>query len=221
MSELIFELPTITPSTTESAPDGAINHADAAVDRLAQQFRNKPKIEAFIRALCTPMARLEQAHAEVIISRLIEHASGESLRQLARFVGQPVLTDLSEEDLRRYVRARIIANRSNGTGEDILAIARLIINDETTRIRAHTVGGAVASVQLENNPTDFDISTILYRDFLSQAVGIAIRLELEWWTGDEEDMFEFESFSGPTGSGEGWGSTLDANLGGIMASVIS
>lgn len=222
MSEIVLELPPFLAESPPSAPTSPaeIDHASAAADRLIQQFR-KPRMIAFVRALCKPMAALERAFFDILAARIIDTASGDALRQLANLVGQPVLAGLSDVDLRRYVRARILANRSSGLGEDLIAITRLVINDENTSIHAYTARGGTAYVQLENNPTDFDIGTILFRDFLARAVAVGVKILLEWWPEEESEMFEFESFTPGQGAGLGWGSTLDANVGGVMATVTS
>lgn len=221
MSEIVLELPPFL-GETPSAPTGPaeIDHASAAVERLIQQFR-KPRMIAFVRALCAPMAALERAFFDILAARVIETSSGDALRQLASLVGQPVLAGLSDVDLRRYVRARILANRSCGLGEDLLAITRLVVNDENTSIQASTARGGTAYIRLENNPTNFDIGTILFRDFLARAVAVGVQVVLEWWPEDESGMFEFETFVPGQGAGLGWGSTLDAGVGGAMASATS
>lgn len=220
MSSLfILDLPQpVGEPATSVTPAGQIDHAQAAENRLIQRFK-KPKMRAFIRAYCKPMAALEQAIADLLTKRTVETATGAQLLVLARIVGQPVLAGLSEEDLRRYVRARIRANRSSGTGPDIIAITRLIVNDPDTEVLVRTVSGGVANVTLRNNPTDFDISRILFRDFLVKAMGIGVRIELEWEPADSTDTFEFESFTPPTGPGKGWGDAIDPDVGGEFASA--
>lgn len=222
MSEIVLELPPFLAETPPAAPPAPaeIDHASAAADRLIQQFR-KPRMIDFVRALCKPMAALERAFFDILSARVIATASGDALRQLANLVGQPVLAGLSDVDLRRYVRARILANRSSGLGEDLIAITRLVVNDESTSIHAFTARGGTAYIRLEHNPTDFDIGTILFRDFLARAVAVGVKIQLEWWPAEESEMFEFETFTPGEGAGLGWGSTLDANVGGAMASIIS
>lgn len=224
MSDYVLELPPFTDETTSagntSVPfdETPIDHTALALNRLVQQFRRNPLIEKLVRAFCDPMAELEQAFVDIIVKRYLENAVGDQLKQLARLVGQVILDGLSDEDLKRYVRARILANRSNGRGEDLIKITRLVVNDSNTRVKVRTIGNATAALELENNPTNFDIGTILYRDFLSKAVGVGIRITLTWWPDDETEMFEFESFVPGEGVGKGWGSSLDAGVGGKLAS---
>lgn len=225
MSDYIFELPAFDAdavsagNTDVTFNETPVDHEALALNRLVQQFRNKPNIEKLVRAFCRPMADLEQAFVDIILKLSLERAEGESLRQLARFVGQTILDGLTDEDLKRYVRARILANRSSGMGEEIIKITRLVVNDANTRVKVRSVGNATAAVELENNPTNFDIGTILYRDFLARSVGVGVRVTLTWWLDAETEMFEFESFTPGQGLGKGFGNSSNPAVGGKLANA--
>lgn len=225
MSDYVLELPAFIADEDESGvtnvtfDETPVDHEALALNRLVQQFKTKPNMIKLVRAFTRPMRDLEQAFVDIVVKRYLENAEGHQLQMLARLVGQTILDGLSDEVLKRYVRARILANRSSGMAEEIIKITRLVVNDADTRVKVRTVGNATAAVELENNPTNFDIGTILYRDFLSKAVGVGIRITLSWWQYDETEMFEFESFVPGEGEGLGFGSTLDAGVGGRLANA--
>lgn len=219
MSEFIWELPpyVVTPSVSVEQTGEAIDHEQGAIDRLAQQFKGKPKIEAFLRVLTGPMQTLEQAFVDIIVKRQIDVAVGDQLAQLAKLVGQPILDGLSDTDLRRYVKARIFANKSSGTGRELIKIGRLVLDDADVYIHVTSVGPAVARIQLENAVVDWDVATILERDFYARAVGVGIRIVLTWWPRLPPDLFRYAAFTGPT-DGKGYANFANTD-GGHLASA--
>lgn len=218
MSTVIWELPaegSIGLGEIVQAEDGEIDHATSAVNRLVLQFR-KPKIKALVRALCAQMQPLERAFIDLLIARNIDTAEGDLLEMFARLVGQPV-RDYEQETLRRYIRARVRANRSRMIGSDILKICRLVIDDVDARFQLDNHGRAACTLYIRDIVVDFALALVL-AEFLRRAVGTGIRIVLVWMGYVEAEMFQFAPFSGvPTG--KGFASFADPTDGGHFASA--
>src|SRR5690606_8416474 len=190
MSELIWELPPSLPSepASETAVDGGVDHAEAAVNRLPQQFR-KPKIEKLLRILCKPMAALEQAFVDLLTKRTVETAEGAQLEVLGRIVGQP-LVDVAETTYRTLVRARIVANKSSGLGDQVLRIARAVTLDYATQAEVVAAGAmalkltpyypATFMIRVDGVDLPWDLADLLLASFLVRVAGTGIRPVLEF-----------------------------------------
>jgi hypothetical protein len=73
------------------------DHADKAIARLIQVFRNKPNWQKFVRALSVAVQELEDEIYAVNQSRSIDDAEKAQLDLLGTIVGQP--RDGREDDL--------------------------------------------------------------------------------------------------------------------------
>jgi hypothetical protein len=241
MPDFVFELPPLSAEAVEAETEVTgieIAHADAAVDRLALQFR-KPIMMALVRAYCSPMVELEQAFVDLITLRTIDVATGATLELLAKLVGQRLIPGLDEETLRAFIRARIRTNRSSGLGDQILRIARLVLTDYAALPDVEAAGelslsisnSGTAAYELRVNGIDltWDLATVLAQDFLRVATGDGIRalLEFDVFDDDEFDVHD-RSFTlddasdiGSITDGAGFGDALGADVGGHLTAVIS
>lgn len=181
----IWELPvnSLTPSSTVAVGGGAVDHTAEALSRLVTQFR-KPKMQAYIRALCKPMQRLEQAILDVIASRDLDNAEGESLNIIGRLVGQPP-RDVTATTYKSLVRARIPANKSSGLGNQVLRVVRLVLTDYASQddvveagvMRLHLINYGHASfvIEVENMDVPWDLAQLVAESFLAKIAGTGIR----------------------------------------------
>lgn len=236
MAEFVWELPAIAPEAAASSPvavgDGAIDHAQAAVDRLIQWFK-KPQNKAFIRALCKPMAALEQAFLDIIAQRNLDNASGEALNIIGRLVGQPKV-DVAEATYKSLVRARIPANKSNGIGDEILLITRLVLSDydkldkdgehDQLRIQAINNGHASFVIRIHDLDVPWDLAVLLQRSFLEKVAGTGIYASLSFTAQraagiylDYQNTFSFRDRVSGTG-GVGFGDSVSGGVGGVYSS---
>jgi len=97
-----------------------VSHYELAVEETPSQLR-QPVYLAFLAACCTAIQVLEDDALFVIDDTTIDNATGDALNQLARLVGEPV-AGVSTVDLRRLIQARILAGRSRGNVDNILAV---------------------------------------------------------------------------------------------------
>lgn len=173
-------------SVEDGLTAGKVNHLAAALARLPQQFRGKTKIEALLTALVTPCSAIEDALWQLLVERGVESAIGVQLDQLGVVVGQE-RGGLSDADYRRYIRARVAANRSRGNFEDLIRVANLVINDDAATIETVTQNGTVV-VRLRGVLTTDALAGVVL-SFLQDSVTGGIRVVLESFLVADSDTF--------------------------------
>jgi len=102
--------------------------ADEAVDLLTGQFRDKPKTTAFLHSIMGSVQSLEDAIYELYQQGDLLLAEGAQLDQ----IGALLLRErggLSDASYRVLLAGTILAHRSNGTGEDLLALCAALFAD--------------------------------------------------------------------------------------------
>ena len=126
-----------------TAPDGAIWPSRGLSWVLAQYFA-KPKLGELLTALLDPIQVLEDALAEMELGGQISRAMGAQLDILGdwlRFPRDPLT--MSDPDYRRLLRAKALANVSNGTGPEMIAILEAALGGLNTH---HFTAPAPATV---------------------------------------------------------------------------
>lgn len=106
--------------------DHITTHAEDALDRLAEQYRGKPKIKSLLDSLCEQVQSTEDALWQLLTETTVDTAVGDALDVLGKIVGER-RDGAADADYRIRVRARIRANLSNGTVEDVLAVLRALL----------------------------------------------------------------------------------------------
>lgn len=170
-------------------------------------------ITLFLRAVLASVQDVENALQQLFRERRIDTAVGEQLDVLGRLVGQK-RNGLSDDDYRRYVRARIAANRSNGSYEDLIKVTGLVLDDDAAYIHVRRAGTATVIVKVEDILLTMALGDIVLT-FLKQAVAAGVRLILEFDIQAEADTFCF--FGGP---GKGFGSSQIVVDGGKFAAAL-
>jgi len=131
-------MPVPSPIVGIDVPD----HVAAATSRLCEQFKTKPNIKNLLATLVAPAQALENALWQLLTQRTIDQAIGVQLDALGTIVGRPRDGVTDDEIYRRYVRAQISVNKSHGSVEDILTIARLVVNDARAALIVRNEGVA-------------------------------------------------------------------------------
>ena len=109
------------------------DHVARALDSLHERHKDKPNIAALVTIVMSQVQEVEDAGYQLFTERLISTAVGEQLNVLGRIVGE-LRDGKSDADFRRFVRARIAANKSKGRWADMNAVARLVLDDATLGI---------------------------------------------------------------------------------------
>ncbi len=105
-------------------------HCDRILEALLFQFRDKPRITALACALAEGVQQLEDVVWTLIADRTLQAASGASLDQWGGVVGED-RGALDDDDYRRFIQARIIANNSGGTTEELIRVFVLVTAPST------------------------------------------------------------------------------------------
>jgi hypothetical protein len=142
-------------------------------------------IEKILVILSEQAQELENALWDVYYYRSIDNAFGAVLDTLGALVGQP-RNGLDDADYRRYIRARIVANKSNSTVEDLILIARLILNDPAATVVVDQEGAAAVVVRIEDLAVEESLAETLI-SFLRTSKAAGDRLILQTSTAAPED----------------------------------
>ena len=104
-----------------------------ALDRLAFQFKNKPKIAAILNAISAEVQTLENEIFNVLTKRSIDTGEGVQLDQIGKIVGQS-RGGRTDDEYRVALRARIRINLATGTPDEIIAAMKFIIPSDLVRL---------------------------------------------------------------------------------------
>jgi hypothetical protein len=151
-------------------------HATEAIARLIQQYKDKPRIEAFINALSARVQDLEDTLYDILVESAIANATGTQLDDIGDIVGQQ-RQGMLDAEYRTFVRARVKANRSSGRLEELIEILKLILDGQTVPPTSSilTRDAYPASVVIEATGVVSN-TLIIWRDFLNRAKAAGIRL---------------------------------------------
>lgn len=171
--------------------------------------------EKFINCLVGPTQTLEDVLNQVLFGRMLDNAVGAQLTMIGKIVGRP-RNGISDDDLyRRVVRAQISTNKSNGTIEDLITIADLVVHDDDARYVVYNYGRAALVLEVVGVVTDSSIAQLLV-SMLRQGKAGGVRLQLVHHLTDAALEFAFDGGT----DGAGWGSALDPTVGGPMADAL-
>jgi hypothetical protein len=207
-----------------------LDHVEAVVKRMPLQFRGKPNSDKILQLTCRRFIDIEQAIADLKFFNTIDNAFGDLLLQLAKKVGQPQL-DLGEELFRAVVSGRIASNRSSGAGNQILRIARLVLDRYAQsvgggmQLAIYGAGFASYSLEIRNIDMDWTLAELLMSQFLRDAAtGTGIRPVLYFMPStsnsitDNSHAFSFSHLVREE-SDDAWGSVSDTT-GGLWAAAL-
>lgn len=102
------------------------DHDTRALARLIEKLKRKPKLAAVLSASNAQTQALEDAYWQLYSQRSIDTAVGDPLDILGKIVGER-RDGSPDADYRLRIRARIRANLSNGTVEDIFRVFRALL----------------------------------------------------------------------------------------------
>jgi hypothetical protein len=129
-------------------------------------------ITKLLTALIGPFRDLENALQQLLTQRFVSNAVGAQLDVLGEIVGQE-RAGMTDTLYRRYINAKILANKSDGFTETLISIAVLIMNDPNATIDIQTVGypGYTAVWDVDPPQTGFADALITMLN-LAQAAGV-------------------------------------------------
>jgi hypothetical protein len=161
-------------------------------------------IEKLLGILIEPSQSVEDALQQLMYYRFVDTAVGAQLDIIGRIVGQS-RDGLSDDDYRRYIRARVAVNNSNGTFKDLLTVAFLVVYDETAYFEATNSGIATVILRVRGIAISQALAQILIT-FLGDTVAAGVRVILEYSDQNPSTWFQWDTV------GRGWdnGKFVDA-----------
>lgn len=167
--------------------------------------RQPTNIVDLLAILLAPFNELETAFNDLLLNRTIDTATGDALEAIGRIVGQPRIGDaIGDDDIyRKYIKARAAANRSDGTGEDLITVCALVLDGTGANIKLYREGAATQIVEIDDVAiTETIASVLLY--FLQAAAAGGARVLLRYALAPFASAFRFDSTPGLDG-GLLWG----------------
>jgi hypothetical protein len=201
-----FPLPAYVPPPAEPPP-GLVyqpDHAGEAEDRLLVQFDSAARLHALVRTLVKPYQELEQAALTVRDAFDVDAAVGAQLDVVGNLVGErrEARSDIA---YRAYVKARILANASDGKPTTLYRIARALLGEDVLSLKltgiypAHyDMEVAAESLQLPWDPEGEQTPDMVARalaDALLLATSAGISLTLYYQFADDDHTFTFSSLA--------------------------
>jgi len=150
---------------------------EGAVRRFIEQFKSKPDLETLARIYLRQIQDLEDATFEVILERDLDNAVGVQLETIGKIVGQ-VRTTPDDDRYRTAIRARIAINLSDATAEDVIKVAKLLLDEfgESFTLRDEPPAQFRVTVHDPLQSADAD----LLHQLLDEADAGGVRLMLVW-----------------------------------------
>jgi hypothetical protein len=178
------------------------DHADRGVARLIEQFKGRPRLEAWIRSYLDEVQELSTAAWGVLLARLIDDATGVHLTTIGRIVGQ-ARTNEDDDRFRVLIRTRIAVNMSEGHWDELLAIATMLLTDEVDFTLQEFLPGAMV-LTIEDQ---IGFIPRLEHRMLEEATAGGVRIDVHFHETPSDELFRY-------GDGPGWGS-------GVWAGAVS
>lgn len=175
----------------------------------------RTKTEHLVAAFAAPFQLLEDAQQQLLVNRTVDSAIGVQLTTVGKLVGQPRQGVTDDDIFRRYVRARIAVNKSDGTIEDILTVSDLVVYDDNAIYIFDNRGIASFNLRVTGIFIDYSLAALLI-SFLKEAASAGVRVVVEFDNVDAADTFAFAG----DGPGKGWDDTVTPTAGGQWANAV-
>lgn len=166
------------------------NHAEQALGRLAEQFKNKLRIAAVVAAHARQWQEIEDALEQLLVMRDVDTAEGVQLDVLGKIVGE-ARGGQADAQYRLRVRAAIRRNLSCGAVEDVLAVFRALVGAAalgTARFRIADLYPAGFTFFLSGYAL-VAANVPIFRDFLRRSRPVAVQAWFGWTEVPDADTF--------------------------------
>ena len=161
-------------------------HVAEALANLVTQFKDKPKLAAFITALINQVSDLENVFFQLIDDRTLDTAVGVQLDGFGLIVGEN-REGRSDDEYRIAIRARIILNLGHGTPEDLIALLSAVSDGKNVHLEEYFPAALTTLV------TGVTISeAILLNDALQSGKPAGVKAHLIYGEVDEDDLLQFD-----------------------------
>lgn len=179
------------------------DHVAASENLLLEQFKNSTSLKSLLQSWTTQVQEAEDLMAPLVLARNIDTATGTTLDSLGEAVGLD-RSGRSDETYRLFIRAKVLINRSSGTANELIAIARQLAGDPDLTVLIDEYNPATFFMRLINYQLVDDPA--LWGALLRLAKAAGVRFQLVYSTQPDEDLvFRFSSTtSAQFGTGYGF-----------------
>lgn len=195
------------------------DHVERGLSNLIDQFKGRPRIEAWVRSFLKEVQALSDAAWAVLISRLLDDAVDAQLDVLGKIVGE-ARNGREDEVFRLFIRARVRINRSRGKSIDILEVLAIIASG-TPKLDLEYPPAAFLIEFLE--VTEHDPALLFLMLSQTKAGGVRLNMiaptttpDLQFRWGDASDA-ELPT----TPSTQGFGDASDPDTYGLLSDAVS
>jgi len=169
-------------------------------------------IQKLLTAWLAPFQDIENCLQQLVTERSVDDSVGAQLDVLGKIVGQSRLGQ--DDDLyRRYIRARISANRSKGRISDILRVSDLIVYDDAATYVLDNEGAAAYVLRVEGTTVTIPVLQALAY-FLRSATSAGVRSMVQGNQNPATSAFNFSN-----GPGKGFGQLPQLDLAPLTTNV--
>lgn len=127
------------------------DHEQRALDKMPWYFRGKPRSEAFLREPLSAVQFLEDTIIDILIAGSLEGARSYMLDNLGEVVGEQ-RGGFEDFEYRRFIAARILANRSPTTDEAVIKVFKILVGDGVQVRHFNTYPSGFALVSYSPGP---------------------------------------------------------------------
>jgi hypothetical protein len=175
------------------------DHLAQALNRLAQQYRDKPDIVAWLTVLCSQVQDLEDVFwtLQPQNDTGIATATGYLLDVIGRIVGEPRGSSADDAEYRLRLLARVRSNFSSGSTESVYAVFRALLGSSPSL--AVSSGWPAAFTLLLGDYSVDPADVELFADFLRSARAAGDYAILEFIQGLEANTFRLPQSTTITG----------------------
>lgn len=155
-------------------------HVDDGLAHLIGQYKDKPRLAAWITSYLLEVQALSNAAWDVLVLRTLDEATNAQLTVLGKLVGQ---SRRGETDARykQLITARIAANRSNGKPDEMINIASLILDSVPFELLELFPASFIVDVSGQISFAD------LLHEVLLKSKGAGVAMSVHWFTEHDED----------------------------------
>lgn len=155
---------------------------------LYEQFKNDPSWNLWVTLLARQAQDIEDATQSMFLALDIANGSGAILDSIGGIVGQPRL-GASDPIYQLYLAARVLANESTGTPEQIYTILGTLF---AGALSVYKPGGVKAyAVQLVT-PSLVRAQALIAAEFIQDVDDVGARAIFEWTEAPAGETFTFD-----------------------------
>lgn len=191
------------------------DHAARAEARLAEQYKRAEKLKGLLACFTVQCQQIEDMLFGVLLGYRLSLAVGEQLDVLGRVVGQD-RESADDTEYRLRLAARIRANLSHGSAEDVYLVFGILLPTATLAIEVQYPASFV--LQIHGALTEALVP--LYARFLADTKAAGVGGQGVYTLVADSSAFTFSSVAdfGVDGANRGWADTAQTS-GGRLAGV--